>query len=144
MFQEGMPIFWEVIVSVILSKKVYMYMCHIPNSFTVQTSNTPCPHRSCKVHWCWRWNFRKCIILGKLYQLCHLNNKYRYWKQYVTSSNQQLWSCTVKFSLSRKRFGIEDDIYIYIFWLRMTHTMTSQNTDLSSWDILYIAEIMKA
>jgi hypothetical protein len=46
--------------------------------YTVQTSNTPCPHTSCKVHWCWRRNFRKCIILGKLYQLCHLNNKYRY------------------------------------------------------------------
>jgi hypothetical protein len=30
------------------------------------------------VNWCWRWNFRKCITLGKLYQLCHLNNKYRY------------------------------------------------------------------
>ena len=33
---------------------------------------------SCKVHWCWRWNFRKCIVLVKLYQLCHFNNKYRY------------------------------------------------------------------
>jgi hypothetical protein len=50
----------QVIVSVILSKKVYMYMCPIPNGFrdraislyrtvlyTVQTSNTPCPHTSC-------------------------------------------------------------------------------------------------
>ena len=43
-----------------------------------KTSNTPCPHTSCKVHWCWRWNFRKCVVLGKLYQLCHLNNKYLY------------------------------------------------------------------
>jgi hypothetical protein len=50
--------FWEVIVSVILSKEVYMYMCPIPRGFrdravslyTVQTSNTPCPHTSCKVH----------------------------------------------------------------------------------------------
>jgi hypothetical protein len=50
-------------------------MCPIPNGsrdraislystlYTVQTSNTPCPHTDCKVHWCWRWNFRKCIIL---------------------------------------------------------------------------------
>jgi hypothetical protein len=68
-----------------------LYMCPIPNGFrnraislyTVQTSNTQCPHTSCKVHWCWRWNFPKCIILGKLYQICHLNNNYRYWKQYV-------------------------------------------------------------
>jgi hypothetical protein len=80
-------VFWEVIVSVILGKKLYMYMHSIPKGFrdraisvycTLQTSNTPCPHTSCKVHWCWRWNFRKCITLGKLYQLCHLNNKHRY------------------------------------------------------------------
>jgi hypothetical protein len=93
-FQEERLIFWEVIVSVILSKKVYMYICSIMNGFRdraisyyrlhkrisrcTQASNMPCPHMSCKVHWCWRWNFRKCIILGKLYQLCHLNNKYRY------------------------------------------------------------------
>jgi hypothetical protein len=43
-------------------KKVYMYMCPIPNGFrdrtislystlyTVQTSNTTCPHTRCKVH----------------------------------------------------------------------------------------------
>jgi oligoribonuclease (3'-5' exoribonuclease) len=39
-------------------QKMYMYMCPIPNGFqyrtislyTVQTSNTPCPHTSCKVH----------------------------------------------------------------------------------------------
>jgi hypothetical protein len=86
----GKLILCEVIIPVILSKKVYMYMCPIPNGFrdtaislystlyTVQTSNTPCPHTSFKVHSCWRWNFRKCIKLGKLYQLCHLNNKYRY------------------------------------------------------------------
>jgi hypothetical protein len=29
--QEERSIFWEVIVSVILSKKLYMYMCPIPN-----------------------------------------------------------------------------------------------------------------
>jgi hypothetical protein len=62
--QEKRSIFWEVIVSVILSKKkkVYMDMCPIPNRFrdrvisqcstlhTVQTINTPCPHASRKVH----------------------------------------------------------------------------------------------
>jgi hypothetical protein len=67
-------------------KKMYVYVCPIPNGFrdralslyAVGTSNTPCPHMNCKVHCCWRWNCRKCVILGKLYQLCHLNNKYRY------------------------------------------------------------------
>jgi hypothetical protein len=51
-------VFQEVIVSVILSKKLYMYVYPIPNGFrdravslyTVQTSNKPCPHTSCKVH----------------------------------------------------------------------------------------------
>jgi hypothetical protein len=28
-----MSIFWEVMISVILSKNVYMYMCPIPNCF---------------------------------------------------------------------------------------------------------------
>jgi hypothetical protein len=33
----------------------------------------------------------------KLYQLCHLYNKYRYEKQYVISlSYQQIFNCTVK------------------------------------------------
>jgi hypothetical protein len=31
--QEERTIFWEVIVSVIISKKLYMNMCPIPNSF---------------------------------------------------------------------------------------------------------------
>jgi hypothetical protein len=31
--QEGRSVFWEVIVSVILSKKLYMNMCPIPNGF---------------------------------------------------------------------------------------------------------------
>jgi hypothetical protein len=33
MFQQEGSIFWEVIVSVILSKKVYMCMCPIPDGF---------------------------------------------------------------------------------------------------------------
>jgi hypothetical protein len=37
---------------------------------------------------------------------------------------------------SRKPFGI-GHMYIYIFFLRMTDTVTSQNIDLSSGDILY-------
>jgi len=41
-----MSILWEVIVSVILSKTVYRYMCHIPNGFrdtaiSLQSCKTP-------------------------------------------------------------------------------------------------------
>jgi hypothetical protein len=33
MFHEERSVFWEVIISVILSKKMYMYMYPIPNGF---------------------------------------------------------------------------------------------------------------
>jgi hypothetical protein len=29
--------------------------------YTVQTSNTACPHTSYEVHWCWRWNFENVL-----------------------------------------------------------------------------------
>jgi hypothetical protein len=67
--QEERSVFWEVIVSVILSKNVYMYMGPNTNGFRdrvispyssyhlhrgtsryTQMSNTPCPYMSCKVH----------------------------------------------------------------------------------------------
>jgi hypothetical protein len=50
--------FWEVIILVIVSKKVYMHMCPIPKFFqnraislyntlyAVETSKIPCPHTS--------------------------------------------------------------------------------------------------
>jgi hypothetical protein len=39
-------------------------------------------------------------------------------------------------ALSRKPFPI-GHLYIYSVFLRITDNMTSQNIDLSSWDILY-------
>jgi hypothetical protein len=89
--------FWEGIVSVILSKHLYMYMCPLPNCFrnkvfrftiantgikenqdALITCNTPGPSTSCKMLSYWQWNFGKRVILGKLYQLCHVNNECRY------------------------------------------------------------------
>jgi hypothetical protein len=61
-----------------------MYMCPVSNGFRdraislYRTDEPACPHTCWKVHWCRLWNFQTCIELGKLYQLCHLNNKYRY------------------------------------------------------------------
>jgi hypothetical protein len=40
-------------------------------------------------------------------------------------------------ALSRKPFGI-GHMYIYIFLLRMTDIITSQNIDLPSWNNVYI------
>jgi hypothetical protein len=74
MFQEERSIFWEVIVSVILSKKLYMNMCPIPNGFRdraiwlysglawapsiVLPSRPAAPLSEA----CWRCNFRTFII----------------------------------------------------------------------------------
>jgi hypothetical protein len=92
-------------VLVILSKKVYMYMCSIPNGSgnrMISLYRTLYRRATCHV----LTQDAKCIdvdggifenVVGKLYQLCHLNNKYRYYKQYVMSlSYQQFWNCTVK------------------------------------------------
>jgi hypothetical protein len=46
------------------------------------------------------------------------------------------WRLYSEIAVSRKPFGI-GHTYIYTVLLRMTNTMTSQNTDLSSWDTLY-------
>jgi hypothetical protein len=84
-----------------------------------QTSNTLCPHMSCKAHWSWRWNFRKCIMLGKPYKLCHLNNKYRYYNISFLPTIFELYS---EITLYRKPFGIGHKI---------TFTVCTQNIDHS-------------
>ena len=91
--QEERSIFWVVIVSVILSKKLYMNMCPIPNGFrdraiwlygglawapTIVLPSRPAAPLSEAYE---SVEFSK--IYYKLHQLCHLNNKYRYQKQYV-------------------------------------------------------------
>ena len=83
---------------------------------------------------------KKCIVLGKLYQLCHLNNIYQHQKQYVVSLYQQFCNCTVKQLYLRNH--LEYDTYIYTCLLRMTDSMTSQNVDISSWNSLYIFDFM--
>jgi hypothetical protein len=45
--QEERSIFWEVIVSVILNKKVCMYMCPIPNGFRARAISL---YRNIKMH----------------------------------------------------------------------------------------------
>jgi hypothetical protein len=59
----------------------------------------------------------------------HLNNKYRYQKQYLIflSTILELYS---EIAVSRKPFGI-GHMYIYTFLLRMTDTVTSQNIKIS-------------
>jgi hypothetical protein len=62
---------------------VYTYMCPLPNFFPIYNyftiyctdeQHTMFSHEL-QSALCWRWNFRKCIILGKRY--CHLSTKFR-------------------------------------------------------------------
>jgi hypothetical protein len=62
----------------------------------------------------------------------HFATRVRTWR--VARLYSVLYS---EISLSQKPFGI-GYIYLYTFLLRTTDTMTSQNTDLSTWDTLYI------
>jgi hypothetical protein len=66
------------ILSVILNKKVYMYMCPIPNGTLYRRATRHVITRVAKCIDVDGGILRKFIILGKLYQLWHLNNKYRY------------------------------------------------------------------
>jgi hypothetical protein len=50
-------------------------------------------------------------------------------------SYQQFWNCRVKQSETVRK----GHMYMYNILLRMTDTMISQDSNLSSWDILYIA-----
>jgi hypothetical protein len=99
MSQKERSVFWEVIVSAILN------MRPIPNGlrdeaislhstlYTVQTSSTPCPHTSCESALMLTVELSKMYYTGKLYQLCHLDSKYRY---VISLSYQQFWNCTLK------------------------------------------------
>jgi hypothetical protein len=95
--QEERSVFWEVIVSAILSKKVYMYMCPIPNgspvraislySCTIQMNSSTDALRRGTRHVVTQ--VAKCIdVDGRIFEnvlywvnctnFCHLNNKHRY------------------------------------------------------------------
>ena len=88
--QEERSIFWEVIVSVILSKILYMNMYPIPNGFqdraiwlysglawvpSIVLPSRPAAPLSEACESVWSVEFSN--FYYKLYQLCHLNNKYR-------------------------------------------------------------------
>jgi hypothetical protein len=89
---EGKSTLWEVTVSVILSKKVYMYMCVLFRTVSELFHVNACiKERQNALMRATRHvltRVAKCIdvdggifeniILSKLYQLYHLNNKYWY------------------------------------------------------------------
>jgi hypothetical protein len=120
-------------------------MCPIPNSFrdraislysTLYRRATRHVLTSWKVHWCWRWNFRKCIILGKLYQLSL--------EQYIpvleTVRDNSFLPTILKLyseiAVSRKRLGI-GHMYIYNFCLEWPILWPPRILTFPYWDTLY-------
>jgi hypothetical protein len=85
--QEERSVFWEAIVSVILSKKkkksVYVRVFYSERfrDRAISLYRLATRHVLTRVAKCIDVDggiFRKRIVLGKWYQPCHLNNKYRY------------------------------------------------------------------
>jgi hypothetical protein len=80
--QEERSLFWEVIVLVILSKNMRMYISPIPTGFRDSTLYRSATRHvltlAAKCIDVGGGIFEKYIILGKLYHLYHLNNKYWY------------------------------------------------------------------
>jgi hypothetical protein len=78
-------IFWEVTVSVILSKKAYMYVSYSERFPSRAISLYSTLYRRATHHVLTHVakyidvdGIFENVLLGKLYQLCHLNNKYQY------------------------------------------------------------------
>jgi hypothetical protein len=143
MSEKEKPEFLELTVSMILSKKEYMFLCPIQNSFrdrvislcsstlyTVQMKNMVCFNVSCRVHSCWWWNLWKCIILGKLTNFvtwtintCIRNNSISY---------EQFWNCKVKKVYLRNRsvhthFFCSEWLLLWPPWILDLPTRTLNN-----------------
>jgi hypothetical protein len=145
MSQEGKSIFWEVIVSAIVSKTVYTYMYLIPNGFrdrAIWLYGSKIVDRKEILHTV--SNSGIYVQVAKLVQFTYTFPKIPPSTSMHSVTGVRTWRVAQLYNvlyreitLSRKPFGI-GHMHIYTFLLRMTDTMTSQNIDLSSWDILYI------
>jgi ABC-type polysaccharide/polyol phosphate export permease len=143
--QEKRSVFWEVIVSVILSRTFYMYMCFILNGFrdraislysskivdkkeilpTVPNTGIYCSTDKVGTVYLVKYIFENSTV--SVIVLCN-------------SCEDMACCSSVLYSeraLSRKPFGI-GLMCISTFLFRMTDTMTSQNIDLFSWNPLYV------
>jgi hypothetical protein len=102
--------------------------CHRPHkeiSRCTQTSNTPCPRTSCKVHWRCRWNFRNRMTLGRppLWSsgqsswlqngdiLCFLWGTNWIYICYVEESRPPLWPSGQSSWLQIQMFGFDSPRY---------------------------------
>jgi hypothetical protein len=149
MSQEERSIFWEVIVSVILSKKCIRTCVLFRTVSEIELFHRTVPELLIRTRSYVLFVIPVFIVqVTKMVQFTsyktlskippsasiHFASRVRTWR--VARLNIVL---SGEIALSRKPFGI-GHMYIYTFLLRMTDTMTSQNIDLSSWYILYMCD----
>jgi hypothetical protein len=146
--QDGRSIFWELIVSAILKKKwictcvlfrtvseIEIFHCTVSKllirKILRMVSNTGVYCQVTKlVQFTWYNTFSKIPPSTSM----HFVARVRTWR--VARLYSVLYS---EIALSRKQFGIGHMyMYTYTFLLRMAYDMTSQNTDISALDNLYI------
>jgi hypothetical protein len=118
-------------------KKLYMYMCHIPNGFrdrAISLYSSRIVDKKEILHTvCNTGIYCSSDKVGTVY-LRKFHRQHQCTLQLVWGHGVLL-DCTVysEIALSRKPFGIEH-MYFYTFLLRMTGTMSS------SWDALHVNE----
>jgi hypothetical protein len=144
--QEERSIFWEVIVSVILSKKVYIYTFPILNGFRNRgislysskivdkkeilrtVSNTSVYCSSDKVG----------TVLPSVIHFRKSHRQHQCTLQHVWGHGVLL-VCTVYVQwISSISETVRNRTHVHIHLLTMTDTMTFQNIDIFSWDILHM------
>jgi hypothetical protein len=133
------PVFSVMIVSIILSRKVHMYMCPIPSGFrhraislysseivnmkeilrTVSNAGIYCSSDEVGTVYLVQYSYIFANCTANINALCN--------------SCEDMACCS---TVPRKPFGI-GHMYTFTSLLRITDTMTSQNIDLSSWNTLY-------
>jgi hypothetical protein len=131
--QKERSVFWEVIVSVIVNKKLCTNMFPIPNGFQDRAGIYCSSDRVGTV-------YSKCSKIPPstpmqltLHTDSHASDSGVAGREGRTLLSAQDNPLCSQMALSRKPFGI-GHMFIQSFMLRMTVTMTSQNIDISFWD----------
>jgi carotenoid cleavage dioxygenase-like enzyme len=138
-----MLMFWEAIVSVILSKKVCMHMRPIPNGFRV-------PKLLIRKRYYVLFLMPVFIAqVTKLLQFAKYNkiSKFPPSTSVLFATHVRTWrvarrerrecSTTFLYALISESVRGRRHVHVHFLLLRMTDTMTSKNTDFISWDTLH-------
>jgi hypothetical protein len=136
MSQEEGSLVWEVLVTVILSKQVYMYMCPIQNGYLdrdilLYSSKIVDKKEILRTV---PNTVNYCSSDKDIFSIIPPSTSMHYATNLGTWRVVRLYSvqCTVQWNSSISE-TVRNRTHV-----RMTDTLTSQNIDISSWDIKYI------